>query len=313
MDSKKGYVFAFLTAMVSGFSIFFNSFVVQGLNPFIFTTMKNLFVAIFLLSILFLFKEFSSLKKLSIKQWGKLALIGFVGGSIPFWLFFYAIKVGTELYSTPFGVVAGFFHKATLFVFVGILATVFLKEKLSKGFLVGGLVLLLANFLVAKNLLGFGFAEMLLFSAIILWSIENIISKWTLQELTGNQVAFGRMFFGSIILIAMLFLSGQGQGFLSFDTQTVFWGFATAIPLFFYVFFWYNGLKHIEVSKATAILMLGQPVTVLLSLVFSAKIPTPLELLSIGLIIAGVLLVIGYSNFVSLFKKASKNTLSYNR
>ncbi len=292
---NKGLAFAFLTAMVSGFSVFFSSFVVKGLNPFVFTTMKNILVAVFLLSMLFLFKEFSSLRRLSRTQWAKLGLIGIVGGSLPFWLFFYAVKLGSEVYSTPYGVVAGFFHKTFLFVFVAILASVFLKEKLSRNFLIGGLVLLVGNFLLAKNFFGIGLPEMLLFIAVTLWAVENVISKWALRDLSGNHVAFGRMFFGSIVLLGLIFATGQGGEFLSFNSNAVFWSLATAVPLFFFVFFWYNGLKHIEASKATVILMLGQPVTLLLSLVFSGAIPSPTELLAMGLILAGVIVVIGFS------------------
>ncbi|MBI4044823.1 MAG: DMT family transporter [Candidatus Diapherotrites archaeon] len=296
---QKGLAFVFLTALVSGFSIYFNSLAVKGLNPFVFTTTKNIIVAFLLLGLLFLAKEFNSLKKLPAKQWAKLAAIGIIGGSIPFWLYFYAIKIGSEIYSTPYGVVAGFFHKATLFAFVTILAVVFLREKISKGFLAGGLLLLAGNFLLAQNLLGVGFPELLLFTAIILWAIENVLSKWALRELSGNQVAFGRMFFGSIVLAGLLFATGQGNQFLAFDGPTLFWGLATAVPLFFYVFFLYNGLKHVEASKAAAILLLGQPVTLAFSFLFNGAMPKTIELVSAGLIIAGVILAIGYSKSIS--------------
>lgn len=303
IDYKKGISLVLLTAIVSGFSIFINSFVVKGLNPFIFTTTKNIIVALFLISLILLLKEFNELKKLSIKQWTKLIIIGLIGGSIPFWIYFYAIKIGSEIYSTPYGIVAGFFHKSTLFVFVAILATFFLKEKISKEFIVGGLLLLLGNYLLAKNFFTIGFPELIVFIAIILWAIENVISKFTLRELSGNQVAFGRMFFGSIILMLMLVITGQANEFLAFEPKTLFWSFITAIPLFLYVFFWYNGLKHIEVSKATTILMLGQPITSLLTFTFNGVMPNIQEIISSTLIISGIILVIGYSNIVGFINK----------
>lgn len=300
MDNyTKGLAFVFLTAMVSGFSIYFNSLVVKGLNPFIFTTMKNIIVAFFLLAALFLLKEFHSLKQLSAKQWAKLIAIGLIGGSVPFWLYFYAIKIGSELYSSPYGVAAGFFHKATLFIFVTILAALFLKEKISKNFLAGGTLLLAANYVVGQALPGPGLPELLLFTAVFFWAVETVLSKWTLKELSGNQVAFGRMFFGSIVLVALLFATGQGTQFMSFDSQTLFWGFATSVPLFFYVFFLYNGLKQIEASKAVVILLLGQPITLAFSFIFNGAMPKPVELLSAGLIVAGVILAIGYSRNTS--------------
>ena len=101
---KKGFLLVLLTAIISGVSIFLNSFGVKGINPFIFTGMKNFIVGMLLLSIILSFKYFNELKNLKRKDWQDLILIGFIGGSIPFLLFF----KGLQLIN---GVQAAFVHK----------------------------------------------------------------------------------------------------------------------------------------------------------------------------------------------------------
>ncbi|MBI2597878.1 MAG: DMT family transporter [Candidatus Diapherotrites archaeon] len=131
MGESKGITLVAMAALVSGVSIFLNKFAVAGLNPFVFTALKNVFVAVFLASVILLLGEMKSLKALSKKQWLKLALIGLVGGSIPFLLFFYGLKLTSA-------VNAGFIHK-TLFVWVFVFASVFLKEKIGKKLIAGAL------------------------------------------------------------------------------------------------------------------------------------------------------------------------------
>ena len=121
---KKGYLLVFFTAIISGFSIFINRFGVMVVNPYIFTFLKNASVAIFLLSVLLLLKDWKILKKINKKQWMLLILIGLIGGSIPFLLFFKGLSLTT-------GANGSFLHK-TMFIYVALLAFVFLKEKIDK-------------------------------------------------------------------------------------------------------------------------------------------------------------------------------------
>jgi len=86
--NNKGYLLVLGTAIISGVSIFVNQFGVRVINSDIFTGLKNIVVAVILLCLIFWFKEWKLLAKLKIKEWLTLVLIGLVGGSIPFLLFF---------------------------------------------------------------------------------------------------------------------------------------------------------------------------------------------------------------------------------
>ncbi len=209
-----------------------------------------------------------------------LLLIGLIGGSIPFLLFF----KGLSLTSAAQG---SFIHK-TMFVYVMVLAIIFLKEKISRGFLIGALLLLFGSIVSLKSLsVSFGQGDILILSATFLWAVENIISKYTLKELPARIVAWGRMFFGSFFILIYLGLSGQLSLLSGVTTSQIGWTVVTAALLFGYVMTWYSGLKHIPVSVATAVLMFGSLVTTFLSLASEGRI-VPQELISAFLILLGL-------------------------
>jgi len=262
---NKGYLLVFLTAIISGFSIFINKYGVSVVNPYIYTFLRVLAVAVFLTALISLFKDWQKIKKLTKKQWVFLVLIGFVGGSIPFLLFFKGL-------SQTLAAKSSFIHK-TMFVYVALLAHLFLKEKIDRKFLFGGVFLLIGNLILLKKFpIEINKGDLLVFLATLLWAIENTISKYALKDLEGRIVAWGRMFFGVIFIFLFLLPSGQLHLIFNLNLKQIFWVLITAIILFGYVMTWYSGLKLIPVSQATVILLFGSPITTFLNLISGGKI-----------------------------------------
>ncbi len=135
---NKGIWLAIFATLISGFAVFINKYALAGWGSSeVYTSAKNIVAAVLLSAIFIGFGYRKKLKELSLVQWGKLALIGLIGGSIPFLLFF----KGLQLSSAPG---AAFWHK-TLFIWVAILAYPILKEKLSKLQLIAFGVLVFGN------------------------------------------------------------------------------------------------------------------------------------------------------------------------
>ena len=264
--SRKGAYFALATAAISGFSIYINKFAVMEMeDPFIFTATKGLAVAMLLFGLLILPKALPELKRLSRKQWLTLGAIGCIGGSVPFLLFFHGLSLSTAAS-------AAFIHK-TLFIWVAILAVFFLGERLSKFHiaalvaLVGGNILLLGW---TKSWL-FGGGELMIFGATLLWGIEAIIAKKFMSGVSSDVAAFGRMFFGAIVMLVYLALSGRIGVMASLSGLQIGWIALTSVLLFGYVSCYYAGLKHAPASIVASILVLGSVITSLLYAVFDAK------------------------------------------
>ncbi|MFH1638214.1 MAG: DMT family transporter [Candidatus Woesearchaeota archaeon] len=297
MSYKKGLLLVFLTAVISGFSIFLNKFGVNGINPYFFTFSKNIAVALLLLSVILVMGELKAVKQLKRDQWLKLGLVGLIGGSIPFLLFFKGLSIISSAN-------AAFIHKI-MFFFVAVLALIFLKEKINKSFIVAAALLLVGNFFLLRftwNNLGFG--ELLILLATLFWAGENVLSKHLLKDLTPKIVAFGRMFFGSIFILAFLMATGNMSA-ANLGLSHWLWIAVTSLLLFGYVITWYTGLKHIEVSTATCVLLLGSVITTVLSSIFLSQAVTISEILGMAAITSGVALTAILASKSSLLQRLS--------
>ena len=292
---KKGLIFAFFTALVSGFSIFVNKFGLKESDPFVFTGMKNIAVVVFLISAIILLGEIGELRRLSIKQWGKLTLIGLFGGSIPFLLFF----KGLSMTSAATG---SFIHK-TMFVFVTMGAVIFLKERAEKPFIIGAVLLLAGNALLLKlSSFSLNTGDLLILIATLLWSVENIISKHALKEISSRVVAFGRMAIGFLFILLFWAFTGRIETALSLTMPQLSWILLTSAFLFLYIISWYYALQKLKASVATSILLLGSPITTLLSMAFLGADVTIGQAFGMLMIVAGIVMAVWFTQISNLFR-----------
>jgi drug/metabolite transporter (DMT)-like permease len=302
MEKKSAFFLILATAIISGVSIYLNKFAVKGIDSDVFTFSKNLLVGVFMLSFVLMLSGISELRKLSKREILGLLLISFIGGSVPFILFFKGLQITTAAS-------ASLIHKS-MFVFVGVLAFLFLKEKLDKKVLAAIALLFVGNYLLIKPTVTFNYGDLLIFSATLLWAIENTLSKHILKTLSGNVVAFSRMFFGSLFILAYLIFTGKAPLLLTLSTHQIQWVLISSGMLALYVITWYNGLKHADVSLATAVLLLGSPITSILNMT-SGSILTISQAAGTLLIVFGVVVYMysaGYINPESILKLWTKKT-----
>lgn len=290
-NQTKGILLVLSTAIISGVSIYVNGLAVKFANPYIFTGVKNLLVGLAFLSLILLIKEWKNIKALKKNDWLRLILIGLVGGAIPFLLFFKGLTLTTAVKSS--------FIQKTMFIYVGFLAIVFLKEKLNKSLLVGLGALLVGNILFLQmkpQPLQVG--DLLIFLATLFWAVEIIISKKALQNLSPKVVSWARMFFGSVFIFLFLVFTHQAGQLFSYSAIQWKWILITSAFLFAYVFTFYHGLKYIRASVATSVLALGAPVTSIITLIAQGSIKWSVgQSWGVGLMIVGVLLMIGIKRF----------------
>lgn len=262
--SKKGIYLALLAAFISGVSIFLNKYAVDAIKqPLVFTSIKNTGVAMLLVTTVIMSGKWKKILNLGKNELWKLFLIGVIGGSIPFYLFF------TGLSQTP--AVNGAIIQKTLIIWVAILAWPLLKEKMS--FKKTALVALLfgANLLVG-GFKGFKFSqgEGLILLATLFWAIETIIVKKALVKIDPVILVTARMGIGSIILLIMsaVLQPVALNKVVNLSINQWFWIILTMITLFGYVTSWYTALKHASATSVMAILVGSTLVTNILSAVF---------------------------------------------
>lgn len=284
MDKRFGLMLIVATALVSGVSVFINAWAVKGFDSGVFTFAKNALVAVFLLAIILglgIFRELHSLKR---KDWRNLVLLGVVGGSIPFLLFFRGLQIA--------GASAGSFIHKLLFIPVVVLALLFLKEKVSWKTVAGAGLLVAGMFFLVLPKLAWSSGLLMIAAAVLLWAVDNVFAKHLLKGLSGTVVAFGRMFFGSVLMLAYLVVIGKESLIVSMSSQQYVWILLTGALLLLFVLTFYTGLKVVKVTTAASILSLGLPITVILDLAFRGVAMTLQSAMGIVLVLGGVVFFI---------------------
>jgi drug/metabolite transporter (DMT)-like permease len=282
-----GVILAVATALISGLSIYVNAFAVKQLpDPAVYTTLKNGVAAVLLIGFAAMTVERRAIRSMPARSWGWLAIIGIVGGSLPFVLFF----TGLAQASAP----SAAFIQKTLFIWVAILAVPMLGERLGLAQL-GALAVLLGGQLLIVSPAGvrWGSGETMIAAATLLWALETIIARRVLRTVPAAVVGAGRLGIGLVVLVGYLAATGRLAGLAALTAEQLRWVVLTGVLLFGYVGTWFAALKRAPASLVTAILVLGAPVTAALQGIQSGSIPAiPALTGQLLVLVAGAALVI---------------------
>jgi drug/metabolite transporter (DMT)-like permease len=286
-----GTFLAIVTAFISGLAIPLNKIFVVDLDPTVFTAVRALFIGIIFLIIVSFQSKFDY-KKFKKVPWKYLLVIGIVGGSFAFLIFFTGLKLTTAGRGA-------FLHK-TLPLYITLFAFLFLREKVSQKQVFALLIMIIGTFIIysatispSEFWLNPSLGDFLVIGATILWAIESTIARKAMIKRESNfVVSFARMFFGAIILFAIVILQDKLSLLFALTLQQIVNLTVSIVILFGYVFCWYWSIKLINVSKASTLLLLAPVISLILG-VFLFSEPTPfLQLLGSALILVGAYLVI---------------------
>jgi drug/metabolite transporter (DMT)-like permease len=283
---RDGLLLALVTAGISGVAVFLNSYGVRAVgDPGAYTTAKNLVAAVVLAAVVAVGGRRGArlTRPTTGRQWFGLGVVGVVGGTIPFLLFFEGLARAT---STQ----AAFLHK-TLVLWVAVLAVVVLGETLSRWhWLAIGLLLVGQAGLGGGVTTMLGAGEALVLAATLLWSVEVVVAKRLLGDLSSWTVGVARMGLGSALLVSWLLVRGEASALLSMSTEQWGWVLLTGVVLAGYVGTWFAALARAQAVDVTAVLVVGALVTAGLS---TAVQGTPLvpQLGWLLLVLGGTVLV----------------------
>lgn len=293
-------------AVISGTNNFLTKLAVTAVkDPIIYTTLKNLIVALFLAGAIIAWKKWPEIKSLDKNRLWKLLAIGIIGGSIPFALYFTGLSKTTA-------VNASLIHK-TLFLWVAIFALPILKERLAPWQWLGITAIFGANLMIG-GFTGFKFnaGEFMILTATILWAIENIIAKKALRDISSLTVAGARMILGSLLLLLLVFWQGGGEIVYQLNSQQWLWALLTSALLFGYVICWYTALKHAPATYVATLLVPATLITNLLSAIFITKSMQFSQIISGVLFAAGAALVIYFAKETAKKTEAEETSLTQN-
>ncbi len=285
---RTGLLLAAATALISGVSIFLNSYAVKALpDAGLFTTLKNGIAAAALLAVAIpVLRMRRQPLAINRQTMGWLTVIGIIGGSIPFLLFF----TGLSIASAP----SAAFIQKTLFVWVALLAVPFLGERL--GLLqIGALGVLFASLLLIAPPSGvvWGAGETLIAAATLLWAVEVIVARRLLAagRVDPLVLGVGRLGIGLIVLVGYLAFTGKLALLGGLGATQWSWVLVSGVLLAGYVATWFSALRFAPATVVTSVLVLGAPITALLDAFVNGRVPGIAPLAGYGLVVTGAVLL----------------------
>jgi drug/metabolite transporter (DMT)-like permease len=280
-----GLSLAGITAVVSGISVFVNSYGVHAVkDPAVYTTAKNLFAAVALAAVAVVGGTTARRRGMGavagylsapatsssdsapsrssaarrVLRWSALAYVGVIGGGVAFVLFFNGLARTTATS-------AAFLHDS-LVVWVALLALPLLRERLS-WWNVSAIALLVVGEVVIAGGIGHlttDRGQLLVLAATLLWAVEVIVSKVLLRDLSPSLLALVRMGVGSVVLVVYLAGTGRFSGLVDLDGGQLKWVLVTGLLLGAYVGTWMTALSRARAVDVTSILVASALITALL-------------------------------------------------
>jgi drug/metabolite transporter (DMT)-like permease len=280
--TRTGVVLALVTALISGVSIFLNSYAVKQIaDAAVFTTLKNGIAAAVLFAVALTVVRRVDVRRLEPRDWLGVGVVGLLGGGVAFLLFF----TGLAMASAPS---AAFIHK-TLFVWVALLAVPFLGERLGLvqiGALVG---LLAAQLLIAPpSGVTWGLGETMIALATLLWAVETILAKRLVVRVPVGVLAVGRLGVGLVVVVGYLAVTGRLGQLGGLTALQWAWAIGTGVLLAGYVASWFSALSRAPATVVTAVLVVGAPITAVLAGVAGGVVPSSAQLAGYGLALLAV-------------------------
>lgn len=246
---RLGYGMAAVAAAISGFSIYVNSLGVASVikDATLYTTLKNGVVGlIVLLAVLFLGRQRAELGRLNRRQWGWLAALALVGGSVAYVLFFEGLRQTTAT--------TGSLVNHLQFAFVALLAVLFLRERLPAVAWVAVAALFAASFIgVNLNAIRFGQGVLLVLASTVLFAGGFVIAKHVLAEVSTPTVMVAKMTGGSLILVAYSAVTGHLRPLGHLNAMQWEWVVLTGLILLAFTAAILVAIRHAPVTSVLAI------------------------------------------------------------
>jgi drug/metabolite transporter (DMT)-like permease len=247
-NPRRGYYYAGLNAVISGFAVFINSYGVKLFSDStLYTTLKNAVVGIALLIPLVMFSSRrAEWGKLRLKQWTLLLLLAVIGGSVPYALFFRGLQLTTPVTSSLIN------HAQ--FLIVALLAILLLGERIGP-LMWGALLLLLVGTTLGLNIQAVRWNEgaALILLSTLLFATAVVLAKFLLRDLSTLTVMTAKMSIGSLFLLGYVAYTGRLGAVTTLSLTQ--WAFVvgTGLILLAFTVTAFLALRYTTATAATAI------------------------------------------------------------
>jgi drug/metabolite transporter (DMT)-like permease len=256
-----GIALAFVTACISGVSIWVNAHAVTHFDDAtVYTTAKNAVAGVLLLFLVLTPPRIpgAGVERARAHRWSVLA-IALIGGSIPFVLFFEGLARAEATQAA--------FIQKTLVVWVALIAVPLLRERLGPAHVAAIAFVLAGQAALAGDAgtIAFGTGEAMILAATLLWAVEVVFAKRLLADIPARTLSVARMGLGTLVLLVWLAVSSRADDFAHLSGTQWSWTLLTGVLLSGYVATWYAALARAQAVDVTAVLVFGAVITAILA------------------------------------------------
>ena len=224
------------------------------------------------------------------KIWPQCLAMGTFGTALPMTIFMIALN-----YTTP---VNGAILNQFEIIYSLILSAILLKERPTLGQIGGSLLILLGVGLLlwqagtTVQLKG----DLMIIGCLWMFQLSHIFAKKLPAHMEPQLIAAARALFAIPALLVLVGYLAVFQGPLQFDSNATLWSmlFLCAVVNYFLGnTFWYQAIRHMDLSKATAIILSYPVMTFALSVLLGQDKITVFKVLGMILAMGGAYIVTG--------------------
>jgi drug/metabolite transporter (DMT)-like permease len=282
------YITLAIATSIWGSAFIAGKYAVESFEPITVAFLRFFFATIILFPIMWVRKE--NRVKPTMRDWFLFAILGLTGIAIYNICFFMASKYAPVIKSSLF--------IAANPVLITLLSALFLKEKIGKKHIAGlsvallGVLFIITNGQLMKILkMEFVFIDLILFLAVITWSLYSVIGKVVLKKFnaivsTTYAIAFGTLFLLPFSLLETSVQTYQNASLSSWLAILHMSVFVTVISFIMY----YSGIKEIGAAKASIFINVMPVSAVILATIFLEETFTLTDTIGAVLVLSGVFL-----------------------
>ncbi|QQZ11328.1 DMT family transporter [Heyndrickxia vini] len=279
----KSYFWLTSCVIIWGSNFVFGKILVQEFTPSLLTSIRLLFIVLFLIGVSSFKKQFKRVNK---TDFCILLLLGIVGVFVNQWSFFVGLQTADPTTSALI--------LATTPILTGFLAFLFLKEKLTIRMLIGSIFAVIGiYFVVAKgnlSLLQIDKGLLWIVITMVTFAIMIILTRVLSQRIDPLTITLYSNIVGFLVSIPFPFTlespiqlsTNVNDWSLLIGTAIIVHGLATLI--------WNHNIRYVHASKASILSNLEPFVAMIMGLILLSKPITAMELIGSIFIVGGVLL-----------------------
>lgn len=224
------------------------------------------------------------------KAWPQCLAMGTFGTALPMTIFMIALN-----YTTP---VNGAILNQFEIIYSLILSAILLKERPTMAQIGGSLLILLGVGLLlwqagtTVQLKG----DLMIIGCLWMFQLSHIFAKKLPAQMEPQLIAAARALFAMPALLVLVIYLAIFQGPLQFQSNATLWStlvLCAVVNYFLGNTFWYQAIRHMDLSKATAIILSYPVMTFVLAVLLGQDKITTVKVLGMILAIGGAYIVTG--------------------